>query len=354
MNSKKILIIKTGADGDVIRSTFVIPSLRECGWEVYWYTSDRLVEFLSKLPDVKLATGTFSSLWHIEFDILLSLEENIDITKKLKDIRFKRLIGVYTDEENQLSYTIDSAIWFDMSLISRYGVNIANVLKRNNRISYPEIMCQILNIPKPRHVSAPEFIKSRSSGSFDSEKSKIALGLNLDCGPRWPQKRFPPEYRVDLIRGLQSKSKAWGKVLTVYLYGIGENNKSNIEIAEKLSITNVFPVDTKESISSFASEISKCDILISSDSLGMHLGLLLQIPTIAFFTSSPAHEFYSTSTFIKVLSVADDYCSFSPNADNSTITAERIIDAVDYLISHNGLADVIQRQFPDYPAPDLK
>jgi heptosyltransferase-2 len=60
----------------------------------------------------------------------------------------------------------------------------------------------------------------------------------------------------------------------------------------------------------------------------MHLAVSQRIPTIAFFAPTSAAEIDSFGLVLKIASTSPDYCSYRPMADNSTITAERIIQAV--------------------------
>jgi hypothetical protein len=67
------------------------------------------------------------------------------LAKFLTKLRYKKLIGVYYDfESNKLSYTDESKEWYDMSLISKYGKEKADLLKWENRKTYQEILFSMI------------------------------------------------------------------------------------------------------------------------------------------------------------------------------------------------------------------
>jgi heptosyltransferase-2 len=48
---------------------------------------------------------------------------------------------------------------------------------------------------------------------------------------------------------------------------------------------------------------------------------------LGFFAPTSSAEIGVFNTGVKVESLSNDYCSYRPDADNSTITAKRILDA---------------------------
>jgi heptosyltransferase-2 len=87
-------------------------------------------------------------------------------------------------------------------------------------------------------------------------------------------------------------------------------------------------VCTDESVQHLAAAVGGLDYLISSDSLAMHLAIAQHVPFTAFFSPTSAVEIDDWGIGTKVASTAPDYCSYRKDADNSTITADRIIEAI--------------------------
>jgi heptosyltransferase-2 len=87
-------------------------------------------------------------------------------------------------------------------------------------------------------------------------------------------------------------------------------------------------VCTDESVQHLAAAIGRLDYLISSDSLALHLAIAQDVPFTAFFSPTSAVEIDDWGIGTKVASTAPDYCNYRKDADNSTITADRIIEAI--------------------------
>ena len=70
-----------------------------------------------------------------------------------------------------------------------------------------------------------------------------------------------------------------------------------------------------------------CDLVITSDSLCLHVAVARRTPVVAFFAPTSAAEIELYGLGQKVVSTASDACSYRPDADNSTITPERLATA---------------------------
>jgi heptosyltransferase-2 len=69
-------------------------------------------------------------------------------------------------------------------------------------------------------------------------------------------------------------------------------------------------------------------LLVSSDSLALHMAIAQDVRVVAFFAPTSAAEIELYGLGEKIASTAPDYCSYKPDADNSTITVERLCAAV--------------------------
>lgn len=134
-----ILIIKLGATGDVVRTT---PLLRRLDGEVSWITASKNLPLLEGLPaHLRSASWEQRELFRDpDYDLVVNLEDTLDVAQFLHTIKYKRLFGAYADTEGALHYTDDSRGWFDLSLISRFGIAEADLLKLKNRQTYQELI----------------------------------------------------------------------------------------------------------------------------------------------------------------------------------------------------------------------
>ena len=78
----------------------------------------------------------------------------------------------------------------------------------------------------------------------------------------------------------------------------------------------------------FAALIDRLDVLVTSDSLALHVATARRVPLVAFFAPTPADEIELYGRGVAVASTAPDYASYRSDADTSTLTVERLSEAV--------------------------
>jgi heptosyltransferase-2 len=83
--------------------------------------------------------------------------------------------------------------------------------------------------------------------------------------------------------------------------------------------------NTDDSVLRLAAVLGRLDALITSDSLAMHLAISQRVPTLAFFAPTSAQEIDAFGVLAKLTSTSPDYCSYRKDADNCSITADRLI-----------------------------
>ena len=141
----KNLIVNLGPNGDIVRTTVL---LRELEGEVYWLTKSKYSELLKsdKISEKFFVDeeNSLSKLKEMSFDLVVSLNEEKEALEIVKDIKKDRLVGVFLNEENQIDYTSESKYWFDMSLSSKLGKERADELKKKNKISYLQILIEMI------------------------------------------------------------------------------------------------------------------------------------------------------------------------------------------------------------------
>ena len=143
---KKILIIKTGAAGDVVRTTVLLNALPG---KIKWIVDEKYSSILPhNHPNLEkiIPAGNADELLKEEFDLTISLEENLQCAILAAKIKSKKIIGVYF-ADNNLKYTEDSAGWFDMSLISSKGFEAANKIKFANTLSFQHLLFNMIGQP---------------------------------------------------------------------------------------------------------------------------------------------------------------------------------------------------------------
>jgi heptosyltransferase-2 len=170
----KVLIIKLGATGDVVRTT---PLIRRLNGQIIWLTEGKNIVLVEGLKD---SLRCFS--WEereraldTRYDLAINLEDTLDVAQFLKTVRCGEIFGAYVDSEGSLHYTENSQGWFDLSLISAYGKLRADKLKFQNRQTYQELIFDGLGFRFAGETYLlPEPIQARLSGD---------IAIAADAGP---------------------------------------------------------------------------------------------------------------------------------------------------------------------------
>ena len=338
-----ILILKTGALGDVLRTTALLPGIHELhpGASVSWVTAHGAVDLVRLHPQVadvmaidpesdEELAGLGDWLAMSSWDWVISLDDEEALCRLATRLGAARLSGAFWDEAaGARTYSEDSAPWFDMGLLSRHGKEEADRLKAANRRSHPEILCSMLGLPVgepllPPDPAAEQAIEARaelSAGAGDP-----LIGLNTGAGGRWASKMLPVERVGELVRTLHGRLE--GKVRFLLLGGPDEAER-NRRIQDAIGAgPTVVDGGTDNSLFEFSALVARCALLVTSDSLALHVAIGRRVPVVAFFAPTSAAEIELYGRGEKVASTAPDACSYRPDADTSTLTAERLADAV--------------------------
>jgi heptosyltransferase-2 len=328
MRRKNILIIKYGALGDVLRTSYILPALKSKykRARIYWITSKEALELLKQNPYIyKIASlkekKALSALSGICYDHIISLDDEKEPAGLAGRLKAKKLTGAFV-RLGKVFYTPDSSPWFDMGLISRFGKTKADKLKAQNKLTHNAILGRMLGvkITKPYFFNDPacERVERKLFGKY---KNKKLIGLNLHAGKKWPSKSL----RVQEARALANE--LLDKGYAVMVLGGADDKAYNDKISKGLRGQDlIYPaaVDLRR----FAARIKQLDLLITSDSLALHLAIAQRIKTVSFFSPTSAAEIDDFGAGVKVVSTSPDYCSYKPDADNSSITSVRIMKAL--------------------------
>ena len=339
-----LAIIKTGALGDVLRTTSILPGLTERypDSRIVWVTARAAVDLVRLHPLVaQVEVFDSASLADLEslgarlglvpWERVISLDDEELCCRLATRLGAKRLTGAWYDETARArAYTPDSAPWFDMGLLSVHGKLLADQLKVENTRSQPQIYAEMLGVPMGK-PSLPLLSGSELFARQFAERHELAgngpvVGLNTGAGGRWTSKTLPVERVLAVCRTVHEQLA--GRV-TFLLLGGRDEARRNAELAECLgSVVRLVDGGTDNSLLDFAALISNCDLLFTSDSLALHMAVARNVRLVAFFAPTSAAEIELYGLGEKVVSTAPDACSYRFDADTSTLTVERLADAI--------------------------
>jgi len=331
-----ILIIKLGAIGDVIRTTSILLGLKSKykNCKIDWITKKESIDVLknNNLVNRIFTIDNKTKLNDKKYDLVISLDDGYEACKLASKITSKKIAGAYL-KNNKKTYTKNSFLWFDMGLLSRLGKKKADSLKAKNKKTYQEIMYKILglNYRKQEPIlkltrKELEFSK-KFAKKYNIKKHYLVIGINTGAGGRWQDKKLSIERTAQLINKLNKKIKC--KIL---LFGGPEEKTRNKKI-KNLVKTNIIDAGCNNSLMKFASLVNLCHILITSDSLALHIGAALKKKIVCFFGPTSFSEIELYNKGIKIIPKKGCLCCYKSKCDTPpNYNVNEIIEAVKKLI----------------------
>ena len=311
-NKNKILIIKLEALGDVLRTTSLLPALKEKykNSSIIWLTSQEAApllfnnSFIDKIH--QLNSTTRKKITKESFNLIINLDEDLKACQLASQIKGK-IIGPYSSS-NQIIYTVDSREWFDMGLISRFGKEKADQLKEKNKKSYPQMLVNMIGTEFNKDRDRPQMILDKKEKDFGQNflknnnisRNRLIIGLNTDAGEKWSAKKISVAKTVRLAEDLVKEFDA-------QIISLSESwKKRNQEIIKRSKI-NLIDSGSND-LRRFATVVNLCDLVISSDSLVLQIAIALGKKNISFFGPTPAVEIETYGLGEKIIPPVD--CHF--------------------------------------------
>jgi ADP-heptose:LPS heptosyltransferase len=282
------LIVKLNATGDVVRTTAL---LRRIEGRITWITARGNLQLLEGVrPDMRvLAWDERQQADDAEYDLVISLEDEVETATFVEGIRKRRVFGALLKADGSVGYSDDSSEWFDMSLVSRFGRVHADELKLRNRRSYQQMIFAGLGydfrgelpvLPKP----APTDLHG------DVAIAPVA-------GPVWPMKNWA--HYGELQRQLEAAGLR----------------------------VNVLP--KRATLLEHLGDIANHRCLVGGDSLPMHLALGLGVPCVTIFNCTSPWEIHDYGIQTQLVSPLLGEFFYKRGMDTRATTAIALSDVFD-------------------------
>lgn len=279
--SKRILIIKLGAMGDVIRTTPLVVKYKELHPDCH-------ISWLTLSPDVlpkedidciyKWNETSLYILRNKKFDISINLDKEEEACMLLAEVDSAEKFG-FIWNNNHIDAATKAA---DHKLITGYfdhhsQANTKHYLDEIFEICHLEFNDEpyLLNYNHKLSELWKEKMLKQSSG-------KLIIGLNTGCGNRWLTRLWPDEMWIELINLLLKAG-----FFPVILGGPQEDEK-NTMLANK---TGAWYPGTY-SLEEFFAITSALEIVVTQVSMMMHIATALQKKMILMNNIFNKHEFY--------------------------------------------------------------
>lgn len=255
----KTLIIKIGALGDVLRTT---PLLHRLRGSVVWVTGREAMPLLAGNGRVSrlVASDQVCGIKREKFDWVINFDESRSACLLAASVKADRKTGALL-KNGKTVYCEKSAPWFDMSLISRLGLREADRLKYKSRKSYQSFLFEACGFS----FKGEEYILP---GSFP-ENPAGTVAVEMRTGARWPLKKWQGyEALINLFK------------------------KNNVDF---------FILKQRKKLRDYISDINHCSVLVSGDTLAMHIALALRKRAVAVFNCTSPWEIYDYGRLRKIV-----------------------------------------------------
>jgi heptosyltransferase-2 len=241
-------INKTTSLGDVLRTTVILNYLRND--DVSWLVDEKAYPLLEGNPFIRriliFNLESVLQLQHERFDTVINLEKGPGICAFSDSINAWRRFGFRFDSSHGIAQAYDGA-----EKVLSLCLDLEK--KKGNLKYWQEALASMIG----KKWNREEYILAYKSGN----KVIYDIGFNYNIGDKWKNKAWPKEYWQELEKILKGKySVVWQK-----------------------GLTNLYE---------YMDWINSCRLIITNDSLGMHLAIALKKRVLAFFGPSSSKEVY--------------------------------------------------------------
>jgi len=284
----RILITKLAAMGDVLRTTSLLPAIHR-RWpqaSITWVTApssvplvannplvDRVIPFSGSLP-LELATE--------QFDVVLNPDAAPDSCALAQSADAELRVGFAFDHRGApVPLSAGASSWLEMG--------VRDDLKKANERTYQDMMAEVLEVPYQREppqlpITPEEDEVGRTlRAAHPPEAGKSVIGLNTGAGGRWRFKRWTDEGFTELITRLGQDGHR------VFLLGGPEEIERNGRLAAD---SGGVAIDTgcDNTVGQFAGIVGACDVVLTGDTLAMHVAIARAVPVVVLFGPTSLHE----------------------------------------------------------------
>ena len=342
----KILIIKLGAMGDVIRTTPILRILSEKYKKKHltWLVDPQSKVFLAGNPHIdrviEYGMESYARLQLEEFDYVYSIDKEVRATALASIVKAKNKFGFGFDPVGNIYPFTDDAHY-------SLALGMSDDLKffRNEK-TYQRDMLDAMGFADKSYgkydLPLDNFELNYGKDMLNSmgiKTGKYVIGLNTGAGDRFATKRYTEENLIELIKNIGRNIDA-----TILLLGgptEKERNARIIAACENMKI--VVDAGCDNPMSRFVGILNLCDLVVSTDTLALHLALALEKRVIALFGSTCDQEIDMYGQGEKIVSrpaCAPCYKGKCPNDGDefmmcmNDISAEKIMSSINNQLSY--------------------
>ena len=325
---EKILIIKLGAKGDVLRTIPLLSAIKQKypDSEITWITKPNSRPILE---NISLINRLFTIPIKIDekFDVLYNFDIEEDATQLANSI----------DADKKLGFSSDQGYATAFNFPAEYYLNTLfdDELKKSNKKTYQQMMFDAAELDYNKHhyqiqLSEQDKRFAEDFAAINNINKEKLIGIHIGASPRWPSKAWHLDKIKELIKMLDKKG------FHVLLFAGPDDIENHSKIANDLALQSikVYKNNPHNADKEFFSLIDLCKKIVCVDSYALHVALALKKPTTALFFCTSPDEVEDYGLLKKIVSPRL-YEFFPERSDQydeglvNSISAQQVLDSLE-------------------------
>jgi heptosyltransferase II len=222
--------------------------------------------------------------------LALNLDKDAEALGLMRRLRTKRQMGFVAHEPTGKLTVANEASLHALRL------GLDDELKfRLSKKTYPEIIAEMAEVEyrgEEYTLELSEKAIARARARLDEMcesvgvDRRLVLGLNTGTGSAFATKQWTAEGFAELARGFLQRHQG----AVCLLLGGRAERAFNDEVLELTANHRLLDGGCDNGMEDFCALVDACSVMVSSDSLGMHVAIARRVPTVALFGPTTAQE----------------------------------------------------------------
>ena len=275
--TSRVLIIKLGAIGDVIRTTPLLRRLRQerPGCFITWLTLTPAILPQAEVDEIlKLDFASALQLQAREFDVVINLDKEKEACALLNNITANEKFGYALRPYDGVAWPVNELAEH------KFLTGVFDQVSQANTKPYVQEIFELCGFD----FRGEEYVfDTHADKGYDwsALPAGTRVGLNTGCGDRWTTRLWSDAKWITLIQGLQAAGYA-----PVLLGGEAEDARNRVlHAATAAAYLGTFPLPR------FINLMHQMDGIVTQVTMAMHISIALRKPTILMNNIFNPHEF---------------------------------------------------------------
>ncbi|MAV90507.1 MAG: heptosyltransferase [Bdellovibrionaceae bacterium] len=301
-----MLVVHLGALGAVLRSTALLPALKRKHphSRLVWLTDAPAQFLLQGNPFIDEVICSKDLQHHpltaLQYSSVYCIDKSLQALRLCQEFQSQRQFGFI---EDPVSGGVLPATGAAREL---WKIGLSDHMKFfENQKTEIQLVHEALELGaylRENYVLQLSGLEQRESDQrregWKDASNQILVGLNVGCSTAIPYKKLSVSGHRELV---DSISKEFRDDVRVVLLGGREDQDRALEIAKgKDVVVSPMNLGLRDGLCS----VNACDLILTGDSLGLHMGVALKKWVVAWFGPTCAHEIDLYDRGVKILSQA--------------------------------------------------